>query len=834
MRPNLIQTYMNNNNSQVPPNKKDRTLNIDYVLSNRTFIEPLNPKGHLINNSILEAPATISKDLLYDFKSLKKSVNGTANDHELGKVNDIGMKLGGLAIAGYLMTRKQTPLTKAMELVGMASFFGAMSIWPKIALQLPAKLIHGFNIRQEYEDSFGRKKMFFQDPQYIPWDLIDNKSIHKIGNWMGIPKDIENRRELIQEKMRKTAIQNNTMWMLTAGFATPILSAVICNACEKPLKSYLGNIRSKQADKLITNFQSEYPKHKNNAIKDKLEVLYSINHDKELNPQLVDEIKTIITSDIDGVTSEAISKDLDNLLKLNEKQFTINSKVVEKIIENTKKELKNTVPGEKLEEIIPNQEKLTALIEKENFLNRPLNGNELKKLLANLGKNIKQNIKNYNINNPNSQLNEQLILNKLINRKISEGPLTTAIMSNSVNRFNSDIMSNLKNIVNALNDFKAKNIVLDKYVFLKSAAAPETVVANAWNEVIESIPDLLNISTKEIINAKNDRKLAGKMMRDKLEQITSDQDLYDKTVKSLIDKISQLDTKIKVLDTSSASKESYISLVDSVFDDFSSILKGINMPETAKSITGSQGCLKNVQLSFVSNRLLGIRSSLYRLLNTLDFYKRISTLENIPALHAGMPLEVKEELVELCKKISIEGTTSDFITKFYSLRNPQPNLSDKNQIKVANGKVQNKYLDLKIRGGRVDLPNDKEFFKEAMRLLYENDLHPKTSELLSNTVFANEVNEYRKACATEIGDSFYFAKPRHLVHGIRNNASSYRQFLRIGMPPDQMLDMTMREMYNSKKWLKMFGGFGLGLLGITVLSQFFFGRMKIPERRKND
>lgn len=128
------------------------------------------------------------------------------------------MKVGGLAIASYLFTKKQTPMTKAFEFIGLASFFGAMNLWPKLFLQLPAYLIHGVNIRQKYEDNYGRKKMFYQDHQFIPWDLYSDKEINKIGDRLRVPKDIPNRREFIQEKMRKIALQNNTMWMLTSGF----------------------------------------------------------------------------------------------------------------------------------------------------------------------------------------------------------------------------------------------------------------------------------------------------------------------------------------------------------------------------------------------------------------------------------------------------------------------------------------------------------------------------------------------------------------------------------------------------------------------------------------
>ena len=50
------------------PDKKDRNLDIEYVLSNRTFIKPLKPRGHLVNTGILETPAVVAKDLLYEYK----------------------------------------------------------------------------------------------------------------------------------------------------------------------------------------------------------------------------------------------------------------------------------------------------------------------------------------------------------------------------------------------------------------------------------------------------------------------------------------------------------------------------------------------------------------------------------------------------------------------------------------------------------------------------------------------------------------------------------------------------------------------------------------------
>lgn len=831
MRPNLIQTYLNNM-PPVQPDKKDRDLNIEYVLSNRTFIKPLPSKGHLIDRGILSTPATIAKGIAYDAKSFAKSAIGKANDHELGKINDIGMKTGGLLIAAYLMTRKQPPLAKAMELVGFASFFASMSIWPKIALQWPARLIHGFDIRQKYEDSFGREKLFFQDPQYLPWSLYSDQEINKIGDRMGVPKDMNNRRDFIQEKMKKIAVQNNTMWMLTAGFATPVLSALICNASEKPIKAYIGNLRAKKADKLLSNVSYAAEKFKDVALLQELDDLLIAKQDEKLTPEIAENIKNIISKGFDSVTSQAVKDDLDDVLKVSNKRYLISDRAAEDIFENLHRVLGETVSAKEIDAFIPNKNELQTLL---NNFNKELPEGELRKVIASIGTEIRKNIRRYNAENPNALLNEKLIVNKLFNVKTADNPIAKALHQTSSVKLTPEFINTVKSVAEVLTDFKAKNAVLDEYIYLKAAAAPETVIANAWNDITGNLPKLFDISNKEIEDTRFDRKMVGKLLREKIEMIvSSDNGKYDNIVRTLRDKITILNSKMEALDLTA--NGSYKSTVNAIFDQLPQMFteKGLNMPNTLERLNGSFGSLKNVQLAFVSNRLLGIRSSLYRLLNTMDFYKRIADIDKIPkthtaALHEYMPREIKEEVVEMAKRMSIEGAASDFITKFHKIRNPYPNMTDMSDIEVVAGKVKNKYSGKYVSGGKVDIPQDKAFFKEVIKLLYENKLHTKTSDLISSGSIAKELSNYRQDFIREIGNADYFFKPYHVVNSQNKNAKSYKQFLLMGMAPDQMFSTTMKEMFNTRKWLKMFGGFGAGLLGVTVLSQFFFGKMKPPE-----
>ena len=305
MRTNLIQNYIltQNGNSSLKesPTKPKPEFNIKQELDNKTFIKPLKSRGRLVKNNIFYAPINMFKDVVYDIKSLKHAVKGDANDHELGKLNDVGMKLGGLSIAAYLATKKQTPKTKGMEFVGLASFFASMALWKKIGIQLPAQIIHGVNVDQQYEDSFGRKKPFYLDPQFLPWSLYSDEKIDKIGDRLGVPRDIPNRRDFVQEKMKKIAVQNNTLWMLTAGFATPVMSALICNSLEKPLAKFLDNRQNKAADKLLENYETNYKNFRDESTITKMNKAIQMYGNQRLTPEKFDKICDVLTEGIDPV-----------------------------------------------------------------------------------------------------------------------------------------------------------------------------------------------------------------------------------------------------------------------------------------------------------------------------------------------------------------------------------------------------------------------------------------------------------------------------------------------------------------------------------------------------
>ena len=54
----------------------------------------------------------------------------------------------------------------------------------------------------------------------------------KIADKMGVDKNLAEREEFTKKKMQKVALQANTLNMLTAGFGTPLMAALICDKLE--------------------------------------------------------------------------------------------------------------------------------------------------------------------------------------------------------------------------------------------------------------------------------------------------------------------------------------------------------------------------------------------------------------------------------------------------------------------------------------------------------------------------------------------------------------------------------------------------------------------------
>lgn len=782
------------------------TITATNGIKTQQYIKPQGAKGKLVSSSIFPNV----KDTKYNFNALKHGLTGKANDHELGKLNDVGMKVGALALAGYLATQKATPKTKLMEFVGLATFFGAMKLWPKLAIGAPAKAIHGFDPTQEYEDSFGRKKPFFQDAQYQPWDVYSNEQLQKIGDKMGVDKNAQDRNDLTKSNMTKIATKNNTLWMITAGIASAVFSALACNKAEKVIDPALDKVNNEKADKLLQNFDTEAQKRMTSASKDMqkdLDKIFEENKGKTVDNKLIEKISGRLAKGLDPVTEEGVKEDMQNIL-MNGKSL-VNEGLAEKISNGSKKVLAQKFSEEQVAKIVPSKEEIVKHFNDNQMMGREVNEDD--------AMNVRSSV-------------SQLFLAKAKEQGMSTEKLKTikkgvalvadkALKSNSASVLDENAIKKVSEIGKAMSELQAKDSVLDDYAQAKVADKPETVIANYWNKTSTSIVKSLGIDFKEMEKVRNNRQLVQGLVRNKMEEVTSDDAKYQKAIGEMANNIAELDKKIKPEDT-----RKYVDLVGKTYDDAAGNLYNQGMEATANKLTalsvGGKGSLKRVKQVYFEERVAGVKNSFSRMINTMDVYRRISKGE-VPK--DGSAREVKEAMLELVKQTTLQGHSSDHSIKFYFNRSQDNSTNvDRSDVEIKDGKVVNKYFK---EGKGVDVPEDYGFYQKAMNFMYNSPMDKDTVEAIKKAGIEKDVNKYNSEVYNKIGSADYFTKPNHKTTGDQGASSEYK-FLLLGVAPDEMMTKTVQQSYNSQKWGKTFGTVGAVLTGLTVAAQFLFGKGK--------
>lgn len=782
------------------------TITATNGIKTQQYIKPQGAKGKLVSSSIFPNV----KDTKYNFNALKHGLTGKANDHELGKLNDVGMKVGALALAGYLATQKATPKTKLMEFVGLATFFGAMKLWPKLAIGAPAKAIHGFDPTQEYEDSFGRKKPFFQDAQYQPWDVYSNEQLQKIGDKMGVDKNAQDRNDLTKSNMTKIATKNNTLWMITAGIASAVFSALACNKAEKVIDPALDKVNNEKADKLLQNFDTEAQKRMTSASKDMqkdLDKIFEENKGKTVDNKLIEKISGRLAKGLDPVTEEGVKEDMQNIL-MNGKSL-VNEGLAEKISNGSKKVLAQKFSEEQVAKIVPSKEEIVKHFNDNQMMGREVNEDEAMNVRSSVSQLFLAKAKEQGM--PTEKL-------KTIKKGVAL-VADKALKSNSASVLDENAMKKVSEIGKAMSELQAKDSVLDDYAQAKVADKPETVIANYWNKTSTSIVKSLGIDFKEMEKVRNNRQLVQGLVRNKMEEVTSDDAKYQKAIGEMANNIAELDKKIKPEDT-----RKYVDLVGKTYDDAAGNLYNQGMEATANKLTalsvGGKGSLKRVKQVYFEERVAGVKNSFSRMINTMDVYRRISKGE-VPK--DGSAREVKEAMLELVKQTTLQGHSSDHSIKFYFNRSQDNSTNvDRSDVEIKDGKVVNKYFK---EGKGVDVPEDYGFYQKAMNFMYNSPMDKDTVEAIKKAGIEKDVNKYNSEVYNKIGSADYFTKPNHKTTGDQGASSEYK-FLLLGVAPDEMMTKTVQQSYNSQKWGKTFGTVGAVLTGLTVAAQFLFGKGK--------
>lgn len=810
------------------------------------LIKPLPPEGHLVKTNLFNAPKHFVDGLAYDLKALKKGANGTANDHELGKLNNIGLVTGGTALATYLATRKQVASSKAMEFVGITSFLASMSLWPIVAIQIPSKLIHGFNVRQHYKDSMGREKLFFNDPQYLPWDLYSDEQINNVGDYMNVPKDMNNRRDYIQEKMKKVATQDNTLWMLSAGFAVPVMSALICNAVEQPVRNLCAYFKTeKNKNFLIQALDAKYDAEGSEMYR-RLDSVLVLNNGKPLTDGLVGEILDIVGYDTNTVVNQKLRAELTSKLKSN--LSVLSPEDGEKCLKILEKNLSRKIADrEALAAIVPNLGELSEWLKEGGFIDKEIGKGDFVKLNSILSKKILEKLAAYNAAAPEGKsIPAERVLAALNNKITAKNAVLRFRSTRPAMVLNEQTQGMLRNLVKELVSVDNKSSLVKNYIFKELSAAQETTLANVSNRMTKKIFEALNISWKDMDSVRSNRDLMKKLLRYNMDRIAADKTQYENVMKQLADIAHSMDQFDKVV-SKDGNATFFEQTINHVLNPAAEALEKLGFTDTARALAGDKAnSEKSLLKSYAANRLMSIKSTIYRLINNLDMHRRIATMTNINSIRGGaISREVKEEIVELSKYNMVSAHRSDYAIKFFFNGNPHPDYSDMSEIEVKDGKVVNRYYKAGSANYR-DVSADPTLYKGSMRLMYQDDILPKTKELLGDKL-GKELNEYRDNCLKFFGDEWYFIKPESFVSEItkevcpdgkinyvkpnfRPSTNKFKYTL-TGLSLDDMAMKFAKQKHNSRAWLKLFGGLGIGIFTATVAAQFFFGKTPKPKEQ---
>lgn len=826
--------------------KAKPVFDINKELANQTFIRPLPPKGHIVRDGILDAPKSYFQDVKTDLVALSSAAKGDANDHQLGKLNDLGLKVGGLAIASYLFSVKKAPVTKWMEFVGLGSFLGSMALWPKLALELPCRMLHGFNPFMQYEDSRGCKKPFFQDNQYIPFDILTDKDINRIGNKLNVPENLFNRRDAVQEKMRQIALQNNTMWMLTAGFATPVMSALICNTVEPYVDNVQNFFLNNRLDKLLSNFNDMVTKYKTDDIIKKMDTVIATYDGQPITEEVIAKLVNVISSSTDPNVQIGITKDLKEMFQNG--QYRISEIMVKPLQKHISETLKyaadKRVLPQNLKEIIPTEEQIIDKLATEHYFTRNLDELDLDQLRRDLTDVIAKNFQKAEHDGSSiDTFTKDTILNALTD---FENPhfkeVDNVLKSSPAVILDTQAKTTLRNIAKITTRFVAENRVLSEYSYKRLAQAPNTSKAKFWNDTVDFVIKTLNITPEEIKNTRYDRTLVGKLFNEKVWKFaTLNNEEYEKFVEKLVNKIAQINKDLKPDELTGRYLEQLKKSLEGASDSFNQA----GFKHTAKKLfdknSNGAGTLYGVSKAFVEDNLSNVKNTFAAILNKANVYRTIFKDPEMNFIDgSSIPKEVKEEIMAMVEYLTTEGRIADYSVKLEFLRNLTPdNTLGKIDIVEGKGVKYAFYNAEKIEREGTFIPNDENFFRRVMKTLFDAPVNSETAQVLSKYPFVDKMfKDYRKNMYNEVGNYNNFMYPDKIIATPCADGSCYTKktpkFMSnaTGTALDEMLTNTCRQKYNTTKWLKMFGGFGAGLLAFTVLTQFFFGRGRKPHDNK--
>lgn len=800
----------------------------------------LPPRGHLVRTGVLgfESPKEWAKDLKEDVVNLKAGLTGKANDYQLGKNNDTAMKAGSLGLGLLLMLKNPMKIKKSMELIGAGSFFASMALWPKLFIQQPLKWQTGVDIHQKYVDSYGRKKMMYQDPQYIPFDLMSKEELNAIGDKAGIPKDIPNREELIKVHAQKVATQGNTLWMLTAGFATPIMSALMCNQAEKYLGKYFEQSDLKKTEAALNAMKNatevSSPEMTENLAK------FFGEHGKELLESTQrDELATIL-----GAGETPLRTEIAEFLgETAGKNNVLSENQIRRLFEKIESQL-----GDKFDE-----EAFKKVVGGKN-----LNSDEvLEKILADIK----------TISEKNAQPLDESVLNS-IKAKFSDfrkdGFGGTAGMKVS------EVKADAEKLSEVTGKLTAKLKAVNDFIGQRVGDFGESSIARDYSEFAEAyVYDGLGMRVPEPSSPDFQKYLT-----EQIEKFVTEDSRYDKTLKRMGEITERFEKKISDEAMIKPAREFAQAACEEAIKE----LQGTKFENVARALVGydveaglkepAQGSLLHNLVENAKMRILGATSSMNRQIQMLDLMRRISKdgletqlnflLGGTKDLDKGLSDKLNDLMYGAAELTEDEAKKAKNVLSEFAGKEVKfaKNSEGKFVIETADELARNAWKmfaetrwevgtlnDVSRKGVRSEIltklkdvlvnHNANDFlaknglsraeYKVLFSLAYGLDISEDTAKNLSEPV-KKSIRNYKNTVIEKVIRWCNWQKPEHRLTGWSGDINNLLRHLCTGDAPKDMISEATSRMSNSSKWMKVFGGGFLGLVGATLLAERFFGR----------
>ena len=851
-------------------------------------VKPDKPKGHLVDTPIYKAPYVYAQDLAKDTYGIVKGWQGKANDYELGKQNDIGMKLGGIAIAAYLTTIRPSKLPKLMEFIGAGSFFASLALWPKLAIALPLKLRTGVDIQQKYVDSYGRKKNFFQDTLYLPWDLYSKEQIKKMGDKMGVPYDVPNRDEVIKEKARKLAVQGNTLWLATAGFATPIMTGLICKGLEPVINNMKQKHDLKQAKKILDGqvalpsakkqrqaFISFLTENMGKPLRASDELISKMNWSPVISPCMDTELKKDLAKILENVPNDVTHGYVDNLFKFLQQPFKTAGITKAEVID---------------------------LFEKNKVFGNRRDMGDVPNLIA-----------RYRAKNPHSfavslpEITHELLMRLAEGKKLppdvlqsvkygfSMENISTVVNVNDIKVLDKKTAGHLVNVFDELSKYFRQETVLRRWENAHYTPNADSLNAFSWKKSSDAILSALKFSPKEMELMTHEGTNVSKMVEAKIVEIAADPKRYKETVSKIAQTIAEYDAVMN-----ESLRCEYRSYVDKMSKAAKDSLENLGFTRTARYIGGydlvdaagnivqdaskavnyreaMNGSLRNLRHTLYDERVLAQKSSMYRFIQALDLQRRFLECDFEAQFTEAIPMPdrkffrpIYKDVKERARHAIMESTAADHAGKLggkakngykatmrllYGALSPEYILERLETTLYKNNPDKINYVMAAFERSVEDgfRAAAESGCNKSMLARWRTGLSPDTIEALndasdivnkrlglSDSKRVNLIDNMKRYFQTFI-DKVVNAKSdfvrgfdltEHNVSGAMDGlADSMSPSLKsslIGSRPYEIVKGAAKETVSSRKWLKKFGIAGAVILAGTIIATTFFGH--IPEK----